>query len=83
MSNNSDSYKVRQYGPGRGPDYLQMLSADDTSKHRVEVGVVTLSSELVCVPDIFQYAVLFARRCFSNAIFACISKSQTELQLLQ
>ena len=83
MSKNLNPYKARQYGPDRGPDCLQMLSADDTSKHRVEVGVVTLSSELVCVPDIFQYAVLFARRSFSNAVFACISKSQTKLQLLQ
>ena len=79
MSNNLDPYKAdNMVGPDWGPDCFQMLSADNTSKHRVEEDVVTLSSELVCVP----YAVLFARRCVSNAIFACISKPQTKFAII-
>ena len=36
MSNGLDSHQVQRFvSPGLGPNCLQMLSADDTSKHRV------------------------------------------------
>ena len=42
MSNSLDPDQARNFvGPGLGPNCLQSLSADDTSKQRVKVGVVS------------------------------------------
>ena len=41
MSNNLDTDQARPFvGPDLGPKCLQKLSADDTSKQRLKVGVV-------------------------------------------
>ena len=41
VSNNLDPYQAQHFiGPDLGPNFLQRLSADATSKHRVKVGVV-------------------------------------------
>ena len=40
MSNSLDPDQARHFfGPALGPNYLQRLSADDTSKQRVKVGM--------------------------------------------